>query len=136
MDTSAQEVRQNVEPLSNEYVKIWVKDGILHGIYTVKELDLEVAKICLDLRYAVNQGVSYPSLVDIRSIKSTTKAARDLLASEQGYRYIKTCSLIIDSSVNKYIGNFFLKISKPVAPTRLFTDEVKALDWLMQFKDQ
>jgi hypothetical protein len=31
------------------------------------------------------------------------------------------------------IGNFFLALHRPADPTRLFTSESEALDWLRQF---
>jgi hypothetical protein len=31
------------------------------------------------------------------------------------------------------MGNFYLNVSKPMAPTRLFDDEASALAWLQEF---
>ena len=31
------------------------------------------------------------------------------------------------------MGNFFLNVSKPMAPTKLFDDEASALAWLKEF---
>jgi len=37
--------------------------------------------------------------------------------------------------LNKIIVNFFLSISKPNVPTKLFTNKEDAIKWLQQFKE-
>ncbi len=41
--------------------------------------------------------------------------------------------LYLFSPISSMIGNFFIRISKPLVPTKIFTDEAKAKEWLKQF---
>ncbi|MGD1846466.1 MAG: hypothetical protein ACFB10_13855 [Salibacteraceae bacterium] len=117
----------------NEYVKIWVDKGILNGVYKVRDVDLGIAQQCVDFRLERTDFRPFPCYIEMGSIKTMTKEARDHFASERGYSGIVACALLVDSSINRLIGNFFLRISKPKAPTRLFTDKSKAITWVTQF---
>ena len=120
--------------VANDYVEIWMENGCVFGRYTVDIVTLEIAKSCISLRLDNMEDRPWPVYIEMGEIKSMTKDARDLFASEFGYKNIKACSLLVGSSFNRFIGNFFLSISRPKAPTRLFTKKEKALEWLDQFK--
>ena len=38
-----------------------------------------------------------------------------------------------DCPLGRMMGNFFINVNKPKAPTRLFDDEAPALAWLKEF---
>ena len=42
-------------------------------------------------------------------------------------------ALVVDTPVSRVLGNFYLGLSKPHIPSRLFNDEAEALDWLKRF---
>lgn len=121
------------QKFENEYVTIWIEQGVLHGVYKVRDVDIEIAKKCVDFRLECLDYKNFPTYIEMGEIKTMTKEARDHFASERGYKGISACALIVDSAINRLIGNFFLRISKPKAPTRLFTDKSKALDWVKQY---
>jgi hypothetical protein len=50
-----------------------------------------------------------------------------------GATLVKACALITGSGFNRTLGNIFLTIDKPAVPTKLFTDEGKAREWLQQY---
>jgi hypothetical protein len=117
----------------NQYLKCWIENGILYGVYTTDYIDLEIAKICAGLRIDVCNGNYYPALADVRSVKSATKDAREYLASEHGTSFIVATAMIISSSVNKILGNFYLQINKPKIPAKIFTNKKDAIKWLSQY---
>ena len=120
----------------NEYVTGWVEDGIMFARFKVPTIEIETAKTCVVLRKEASQGLSYPVLIDARSVSNISKAARDYLASDEGTHLVVASALVIDSVVGKFLGNFFLQISKPKVPLRLFTTEQEAIKWLQQFKSK
>ena len=79
-----------------------------------------------------SKGISYPVLANIKGVKSITKEAREYLA-EEGTRLVKAGAIIIGSPLNKMLGNIFLTINNPKVPTKLFTDEKEAKEWLRQY---
>lgn len=116
-----------------DIVTMIIEDDMFKMIYKPLDLlDLDTAKLIVEKRIAFKEGKSYPSLFDIRAIKSTSKDARDYMANE-GNQLVVASSLLVNSSVTKMIGNFFVSVSKPSNPTRLFTDEEKAIEWLEQY---
>lgn len=119
--------------LTSPYVSMWMEGEILCGSYTKDlHLSLEVAKACVEARLIFSKGKMSTLLVDMRGIKSTTKEARQYMATI-GATLVSACALITGSGFNRAMGNIFLFIDKPAVPTKLFTDERKAKEWLQQF---
>jgi len=78
-------------------------------------------------------GRKFPLLIDSRKMTSITKEARDFFSLNNRDSSVNSMGFVIDSSVSKTIGNFFIAISKPRVPVRLFTSEETALQWLNQY---
>jgi hypothetical protein len=119
--------------LENPYVTMWLEGEILCCKYASNlHVSLDVAKSVVEGRIFFSEGKSYPLLVDMSGIKSTTREAREYLATI-GSTLAKAAALITGSSFNRMLGNVFLTIDKPAVPTRLFTNEEKAKEWLKEF---
>lgn len=97
------------------------------------EVGLEEARENSVLVNSFFAGTKFPILIDARGIKSMSREARNFFTANG--RNTNTCAfaIVIDSSVSKVVGNFFLGINKPVVPTKLFTDERSALEWLHEY---
>lgn len=78
----------------------------------------------------------FPLLIDSRGIKSISRDARNFFTTNGRKTNTLAFAIIIDSSISKVIGNFFLGINKPGVPTKLFLDESNALEWLSKLKEQ
>lgn len=76
----------------------------------------------------------FPLLVDARGIKSITRDARNFFTTNGRETNTLAFGIVIDSSVSKVVGNFFLGINKPALPTRLFSDDRSAIEWLKQYR--
>ena len=121
------------ERLILPYVSMWMDGEIICGEYARDlHLSLEVAKTCVEARLFFSKGKMRALLIDMRGIKSTTKPAREYMATI-GATLVKACALITGSGFNRTLGNIFLTIDKPAVPTKLFTDEGKAREWLQQY---
>jgi hypothetical protein len=123
--------RENLH--ENDFVKGWVEDNIMFAEFKTKTLDFDAAKASVAVRVSSLKDKHFPTFIDARKVQSITKEARDYFASEEGSQNIIASALLIDSVVGKFMGNFFLQISKPKIPLRLFTNEAEALRWLKQF---
>ena len=124
-----------IDKFENEYTKIWIKDGILYSIYFPNlKITLDIAKKCVHDRIEFTKGISYPMLADIRNIRSTDKDARDYLSKGESTLFIEAGAFVIKTQIEKILGNMFIKVSKPIVPAKLFTEEKAALQWLQQFR--
>jgi len=121
------------EKFETPYVKFWMDQGFLCCRYADDlHLSLDVAVFAVESRIFFAKGLSYPLLIDMRGIKSTTKQARQHMATI-GATLVKGAALITGSSINRTLGNIFFSIDKPAVPLKLFTNEASARLWLMQF---
>jgi hypothetical protein len=117
--------------VQNEYGKLWFYDGIAFLVYNPGiAIDISIAQKMTDILMGFHDK-PFPLYCDARNLKSMDKQARDHFANV-GYP-LKCIAIIIDSPVDKIIGNFFLGVSKPITPTRLFSDEGAALKYLKSF---
>jgi hypothetical protein len=117
----------------NDFAQFWIEEGIVFFVYKPNtSIDLDAAKKIVNDRIEFQKRIEYPIFCDIRSMKNADKAARDYLAKE-GSSYTKGVAVIVDSPMTKIIGNFYLGLNKPVAPTKMFTAKEEALAFLKQF---
>jgi hypothetical protein len=119
--------------IENQFISYVLKDNILYGTYKKDILiDTAAAHKIIEDRAALTKGNKYPLLLDTRFLKSITKEARDILASEESTHDMTAGAIIIDSYVTKTIGNFFLLINKPNVSAKLFNNTEDALKWIQQ----
>jgi len=71
------------------------------------------------------------NLVDIRHMLFIDSKTREYAAAQ--YRpHVAGQAILIDSKVSSYFANIFLKFSRPKVPTKLFTAEEEAINWLKE----
>ena len=106
-------------------------DGIVRAVIPHGAEDtLEKAKASLQEIKKTCMGKRRPILVDLRYLKSASYEARCYWAGEETAKTVSAVALWVDSPVSKVLGNFYLGLNRSSAPTKLFNDEDKALQWL------
>jgi hypothetical protein len=121
-----------------KYVHFTLDDNVVvvafkQNLVIVKEIAEEI----VSSRLLFIEGNSYPTLADIRIMKSMDKASRECFASAQAQQGVKAGAVLSDSVFTTFLGNFFLKIeyfNKSPLPTRLFTNKDNAIRWLKQYR--
>jgi hypothetical protein len=63
----------------------------------------------------------------------TTPAMRTLCASAEYNDNLYAVALLSTNSAMKILGNFYLRLSRPVVPTRFFGNKDNAVEWLKTF---
>ncbi|WP_200977217.1 STAS/SEC14 domain-containing protein [Echinicola sp. 20G] len=96
-------------------------------------LNLEDAIENLNAVKALANGKKIPVLVDITETKGGSKECRDYYASEEAANIQSACAMLVESSLSKLIGNFFLGLNKTKFPLKLFSDKNEAIYWLQNF---
>jgi hypothetical protein len=120
----------------NDFAEFWTEENILFFIYKPGvTLNLEAVKRIVADRISVQKNVPYPVFCDMRGIKDSDKPARDYLAKE-GSSMVKAVGVLTDSPVTKIMLNFYLTISRPLIPTKMFTDKNQALEFLKSYSVQ
>lgn len=74
------------------------------------------------------------ALADLTQLKgSPSKEVRDYFASDEITALANASAMLLKSGISKIVGNIFLKFNNPGYPTKLFTNEAKAIEWLKTF---
>jgi SpoIIAA-like len=76
----------------------------------------------------LTNGNRQPLLADIRKVKTLTREARVFFDNVTDK--FSALALLAGSPATQLMVNFFLGMSHPKVPTRMFTDEEKARAWL------
>lgn len=110
-----------------------IEDSCVIGTFQTDFIDLNIAKKLTEFRLKFQKGKKYPLLSNVKTIKNTTKAARDFMASKEGCEGVVAAAVLIDSPVGRIIINFFIGLSRPFRLTKIFTNEGDAKKWLSKF---
>ena len=117
----------------NDYATFWIESGILFFKYKSDViLNLDVAKQVVAARIQFQNEKYYPVLCDTRGVISTDKSGRDYLA-QSGSLLTTAVGLLVHKRVSITISDFYMQISKPTVPTKLFTCEADAIIFLTQY---
>jgi hypothetical protein len=114
--------------------RAWLDDeGIVHAVPAPhRDVTLADAQAVLQLVGQLGPVRVRPTLVDSRGLKSMARDARRFFAGSQN-AHTSALAVLVSSPASRAVGNFFLSISKPEYPTRLFDSEIDALRWLREF---
>ena len=116
---------------------VWLSDdGIIITIGKAESQDTEVARENMAYTKKVTAGKPRPLLVDITRVKSMTKGAREEYVKQEEERIITAVALLSNSSIGSVIANIFMSLNKPFVPVKMFTDALKAKDWLRQYREK
>lgn len=122
--------------VNTEHYTSWLENGVFYLVYKQDSVvTLDIAKHIVGTRIEMSDGISRPTLVDVRGMIAVNKEAKKYLAGEEAIRYITAGAIYLDNYLHYLAGNVFLKIDQPAIPSKLFTDKEKALRWLEPFKN-
>ncbi len=114
---------------------VWLnEDGIVITIGKSESQDTETARENMVYTKKATGGLPRPLLVDMTKVRSMSKGAREEYVKQEEEMIITAVALLTGSNVSNMIANLFISLNKPYVPVKLFTDPVKAKDWLMQYR--
>lgn len=89
------------------------------------------AKENLAVAVSETRGQRRPLLIDIRTAQPLDADARHHFSGQTLVERFSALALLIEASpLGQMIGNVYLRVARPGIPTRLFSDEVRAIEWL------
>ena len=113
---------ENKEILETAKSRLWLgEDGIVSIVWIPgAEVTLEDAQETMAAYLKLNKGKRRPLFVDTKTMKSIARGARQYYASEDAAKVASAVALIVGTPVSRVLGNFYLGVSHPKLPTRLF----------------
>lgn len=116
------------------YASLYIEAGILYvRVRDGVRVTLEDAKESVSAgRTLIGGRERRLVLVDMRHMVSMSADARRFFASAATAETSSAIALLIESPVSRVIGNFMIGLNKAPYPTRLFTSETEAIQWLRE----
>lgn len=110
-------------------------DGIVEVVIRPKfRQTLEDAKENLAAAMLAAGSQRRPFLVDIRQAEMLEPEARHFYGSAKLNDAFTAFALLLHASpLGRMMGNVYMKIARHDVPTKLFTEEVKAIEWLSTY---
>ena len=98
-----------------------------------KGLELDPVKVVETLvaQLSLTDGFALV-LVDIRGMISMTRRAMHAASNSPVNDSTAAMAILAGNPVSTFIGNYFIRCSRPPYPARLFHDEVEARRWLLE----
>lgn len=97
-------------------------------------LDAENTVHIVRAHIAAAAGQKRPTLADLRGMRSATREARELAGGPDVVAITLRMALIVANPVSRVLGNFFMTVTHPKYPTRIFKDEASARHWLREWE--
>lgn len=98
-------------------------------------LDLDTVKAMTVAGDEWNGTEPCANLIDIRDMLFADAKAR-AYGAEQYRPHVAGQAILIESKISSYFANIFLKFSRPKLPTKLFTVEEEAIEWLKKLMEK
>lgn len=124
------------EIFENDNVRLEFRNDVVYGWYKAQSVDLEVAKDIVESRKKFTKNEPVRILVMQSGLKGIKKEARAYLSSDESIEGIIAAAILSNSAFQRHLANFFVAITviRPKVPTKLFSDEKDALEWLQNFE--
>ena len=116
--------------------RMWLRpEGIVQLVWAPRTMVLlEDATAALEEMAQLTGGRRSPLLVDMRETGPLDRATRAELTRRSDLQ--SAVALVAGTPLSRMMANFFLRVSEPPFPTRLFDDEASAIVWLQAFLGQ
>lgn len=113
-----------VESLGNSILRVTPVEDV--------ELELADAIEMRSMLLKLSSGNKYCVLLDATKRFNVSSEARALIAGKE-YSFDRiAAAFVITSLANMLIGNFFIKVNRPHSPTKIFSTEETAFEWLKE----
>jgi hypothetical protein len=118
----------------DERFSVQLIDGYVYIVYLKEYVDYDYVDDMINARLKLIGNQTLPIFSDFRKVKSGTREARERMARSDAGIGVNAVAILIESEIHRIIFKFFNSIYKAPAPSKLFTNKGKALEWLEQFK--
>lgn len=79
-----------------------------------------------------NEGGRFFNIYSFDSFSDVEPEVREWAADKEGNLYTHSDAIVIGSLSQKIITDFYLRVNKPIKPTRIFYSLEKAIGWTLE----
>lgn len=118
-----------MQELKSDFVEMNYEDRILRvRFFDGEHIDLVKMRQFIAMGQELVQGEHFVSISVAENGVSWSKEARDYSANSTNKQI--AAALVSQNPVLRVIANFFLKVNKPVYPTKFFGNVLQAEEWV------
>ncbi len=120
-----------IDVVSTNAGRLWFVEDIVFEVIDVDSVERRhVEALAEAVRGFVGEGRTARLIADIHRVRWASADARTFSSSEQITELVAAQAMVVSSPVSRMVGSFFLRVSDPPYPTRLFTVAEDAVSWL------
>ncbi|RUT71538.1 hypothetical protein D0817_06585 [Flavobacterium cupreum] len=117
----------------NELFILSISNSIISLEFKSKTvINLSAAQNIVATRLQLQAKKVYPLFLDMRGVTDSDKAGRDYLA-QYGFMLTKAVVIVVNPGVSSVITSFYLKRYTAEVPVKVFTEKLKAMEFLNTF---
>jgi len=122
--------------IKTETANIWLDEKgiawIENHVPAVTKADIQANHQAV---WEISGHTKRPVINLIEGITMVDKEARDYGAGEESQKIISAMALVAKHTLTVFLANLFISVSRPPFPTKMFSSQAAALDWLDQFTE-
>ena len=128
-------MKKETKVVTTSFSKVWLDEDGICRVVLMPGIVVGLVEMQENLAVQIKlQGAGKkPTLVDMRKIKNSTREARDFSAGKEYDQALSAVAILENTVIGKILRNLFINFSKPIYPTKLFTSEDAAIDWLKDY---
>lgn len=108
-------------------------DGILHIHYDDELFNIEDSKRIFSITREQSPWDIAPVYLTGGAFTNQDNESKKFNGSHEVTKHCSAIAFLSPTMAQKIVANFFIKVMKPDVPTRFFSSEEEALDWLKNF---
>ena len=118
--------------IETKTANIYIEENVIYLIYKDKaDVDIDEIEENIAVKTKLQDGKAMKTLVDVTGVWQYSNEAREIVSSKRFKKITIAMAVVVGYSLPlKMVANFFIKINKPLTPTKLFNSKKDAQDWL------
>ncbi|MDB4089453.1 hypothetical protein N9544_07520 [Flavobacteriales bacterium] len=125
---------------NTDFINLSLENGIIVVVYKKGPITIDIAKELVEKRLDFCKGKDYPFLLcdEGIGINGMDREAREYMGEGRATEGISATAFYTKSTFNKYLVNFFLRISNKQTnfPVKIYSNKEEAIKWLENFLEK
>lgn len=129
------ELNLEIEKEFNNITMRLFENGLMNVVFKDhRYIDIKDIQEVMDWVDEIALGRMFVNLMEGAYNTDLAPEVREFSASDKNNNFTIADALVISSQAHKLVTNFYIKFNKPAKPTKVFTDRLKAIEWLLEEK--
>lgn len=129
------ELNLEIEKEFNNITMRLFENGLMNVVFKDhRYIDIKDIHEVMDWVDEIALGRMFVNLMEGAYNTDLAPEVREFSASDKNNNFTIADALVISSQAHKLVTNFYIKFNKPAKPTKVFTDRMKAIEWLLEEK--